>query len=200
MSEAIIVAIITGGLSLIGVIVSNNRTAQSMDAKLDKQQAVTETKLEELTREVRTHNNFAQRVPVLEEQMKVANHRIADLEKERGEEYMATINNILGVIPAPVAAVLMLGGFIFYALGCVRLGYGAAVKPLVLDLIERAEQEIQGTKRGAERKAWVVKMLRAALSTSKYGRLISWAITDETIGRVIQFFFDRAKAVLRKEV
>lgn len=81
MSEAIIVAIITGGLSLIGVIVSNNRTAQSMDAKLDKQQAVTETKLEELTREVRTHNNFAQRVPVLEEQMKVANHRIADLEK-----------------------------------------------------------------------------------------------------------------------
>jgi TolA-binding protein len=85
MSEAIIVAIITGGLSLIGVIVSNNHIAQSMDAKLDKQQAVTETKLEELTREVRTHNNFAQRIPVLEEQMKVANHRIADLEKERGE-------------------------------------------------------------------------------------------------------------------
>ena len=85
MSEAIIVALITGGLSLIGVIVSNNRTAQSMDAKMDKQQAVTETKLEELTREVRAHNNFAQRVPVLEEQMKVANHRIADLEKERGE-------------------------------------------------------------------------------------------------------------------
>ena len=85
MSEAIIVAIITGGVSLIGVIVSNNRTAQSMDAKLDKQQAVTETKLEELTREVRSHNNFAQRIPVLEEQIKVANHRIEDLEKERGE-------------------------------------------------------------------------------------------------------------------
>lgn len=85
MSEAIIVAIITGGLSLIGSIVSNNRTAQSMDAKLDKQQAVTETKLEELTREVRAHNNFAQRVPVLEEQIKVVNHRIEDLEKERGE-------------------------------------------------------------------------------------------------------------------
>ena len=89
MSEAIIVAIITGGLSLIGVIVSNNRTAQSMDksmnAKLDKQQAVTETKLEELTREVREHNDFAKRVPVLEEQIKVANHRIEDLEKERGE-------------------------------------------------------------------------------------------------------------------
>ena len=85
MSEAIIVAIITGGLSLIATIVSNNRTAQSMDAKLDKQQAVTETKLEELTREVRSHNNFAQRIPVLEEQIKVANHRIEDLEKERGE-------------------------------------------------------------------------------------------------------------------
>lgn len=89
MSEAIIVAIITGGLSLISVVVSNNRTAQSMnakmDAKLDKQQAVTETKLEELTREVREHNNFAKRVPVLEEQIKVANHRIEDLEKEKGE-------------------------------------------------------------------------------------------------------------------
>mgnify|MGYP000429796069 FL=1 len=85
MSEAIIVAIITGGLSLIGAIVSNNRTAQSMDAKLDKQQAVTETKLEELTREVRAHNNFAQRVPILEEQMKVVNHRIADLEMHEHE-------------------------------------------------------------------------------------------------------------------
>lgn len=112
---------------------------------------------------------------------------------------MATINNILGVIPAPVAAVLMLGGFIFYALGCIRLGYGAAVKPLVLDLIERAEREIQGTKRGAERKAWVAKTLRAALSASKWGRFISWAITDETIGKVIQFFFDRAKAALQKQ-
>lgn len=85
MSEAIIVAIITGGLSLIGVIVSNNHTAQSMDAKLDKQQAIMDTKLEELAREVRMHNNFAQRIPVMEEQIKVANHRIADLEKERGE-------------------------------------------------------------------------------------------------------------------
>lgn len=85
MSEAIIIAIITGGLSLIGVIVSNNRTAQSMDAKLDKQQAIMDTKLEELTREVRMHNNFAQRIPVMEEQIKVVNHRIADLEKERGE-------------------------------------------------------------------------------------------------------------------
>ena len=78
-------ALITGGLSLLGVIYSNNRTAQSMDAKLDKQQAVTETKLEELTREVREHNNFARRVPILEEQMKVANRRIADLEADEHE-------------------------------------------------------------------------------------------------------------------
>lgn len=112
---------------------------------------------------------------------------------------MATINNILGVIPAPVALVLMLGGFVFYALGCVRLGYGAAVKPLVLDLIERAEQEIQGTKRGAERKAWCVKMLRHYLNNSKWGRLVSWAITEETMSKVIQFFFDRMKAALQKQ-
>ena len=112
---------------------------------------------------------------------------------------MATINNILGVIPAPAALVLMLGGFIFYALGCIRLGYGAAVKPTVLQLIEQAEKDIQGTKKGAERKAWVAQMLRAALATSKYGRFISWAITDETIGVVIQFFFDRMKAALEKE-
>lgn len=111
---------------------------------------------------------------------------------------MATINNILGVIPSPVAAVLMLGGFIFYAIGCIRLGYGAAVKGSVLDLIEQAEHEIQGTKRGAERKAWVAQMLRMTLNASKWGRLVSWAITDETIGTVIQFFFDRAKAVLEK--
>ena len=78
-------ALITGGLSLLGVIYSNNRNAQSMDAKLDKQQAVTETKLEELTREVREHNNFARRIPILEEQMKVANHRIADLEADEHE-------------------------------------------------------------------------------------------------------------------
>ena len=69
----------------------------------------------------------------------------------------------------------------------------------MLDLIARAEQEIQGTKRGAERKAWVAQMLRTALSASKWGRLISWAITDETIGIIIQFFFDRMKAALQKQ-
>ena len=67
--ETVLAALITGAVTLIGVLIANSRS-----------QAVTDTKLEELTREVREHNNFAKRVPVLEEQMKVANHRIADLE------------------------------------------------------------------------------------------------------------------------
>ena len=66
----IIVALITGGITLAGVLISNQ-----------KAQAVTETRLEELTREVREHNNFARRVPVVEEQIKVINHRIEDLEE-----------------------------------------------------------------------------------------------------------------------
>lgn len=78
--ETIVVAIITGGLSLLGVIITSNKANRDVQAKLDMQQAVTDTKLEELTREVREHNNFARRVPVLEEQIKVTNHRIADLE------------------------------------------------------------------------------------------------------------------------
>lgn len=80
MSESIIVALITGGLALIGTIITNNRNARELDHKLDKKQAVTDTKLEELTREVRKHNNFAERVPVLEEKINVANHRIKELE------------------------------------------------------------------------------------------------------------------------
>ena len=82
--ESIIVAIITGGLSLIGVVFSNISSNKKIESTLQTQQAVMDTKIEELTREVRAHNNFAQRVPVLEEQMKVANHRIEDL--ERGEK------------------------------------------------------------------------------------------------------------------
>ena len=112
---------------------------------------------------------------------------------------MEAVSNFLSAVPGPVALALMLGGFIFYALGCIRLGYGAAVKPTVLQLIEQAEKDIQGTKKGAERKAWVAQMLRAALASSKYGRFISWAITDETIGAIIQFFFDRMKAALEKQ-
>lgn len=70
MTESIIVALITGSMTLIGVLIANN-----------KQQAVTDTKLDELAREVREHNDFARRVPILEEQMKVVNHRISDLEE-----------------------------------------------------------------------------------------------------------------------
>lgn len=81
MSEAILVALITGGLALAGTIITGNRNARELDHKLDKKQAVTDAKLEELTREVREHNNFARRMPVVEEQIKVANHRIADLEE-----------------------------------------------------------------------------------------------------------------------
>ncbi len=80
MDNSIVVALITGGMSLIGVMLTGRQQAREIDHKLDKQQAVTNTKLDELTREVREHNNFARRVPVLEEQMKVANHRLQDLE------------------------------------------------------------------------------------------------------------------------
>ena len=68
--ESIITAIITGGVTLLGVLIANGKT-----------QAVTETKLDELTREVREHNNFARRMPVVEEQIKVINHRSEDLEE-----------------------------------------------------------------------------------------------------------------------
>ena len=70
MISEIIVALMSGGVTLIGVLIANNRA-----------QAVTETRLDELTREVREHNNFARRVPVLEEKIEVANHRIDDLEE-----------------------------------------------------------------------------------------------------------------------
>lgn len=112
---------------------------------------------------------------------------------------MEAINEILSIIPVPVAVILMLGGLVFYAIGGIRLGYGAAVKNLVLNLITQAEREIQGTKRGAERKAWCVKMLRLYLDNSRWGRLVSWAITEETMSKVIQFFFDRARAALQKQ-
>ena len=69
MTETIVCALITGGLTLMGVLIANG-----------KQQAITDTKLDELTREVREHNSFAQRVPVIEEKIKVINHRIENLE------------------------------------------------------------------------------------------------------------------------
>ena len=80
--DAIIVAPITGGLSLLGVVITNMMAARRTEQRMITAQAVTDARLEELTREVRAHNNFAQRVPVLEEQLRVANHRIADLENK----------------------------------------------------------------------------------------------------------------------
>lgn len=99
MSEAIISiigAVITGLLSLIGVVYATKRQSDitlakmeeqskladaALSAKMERHQAVTDTKIEELTREVREHNNFARRMPVLEEKISVANHRIDDLER-----------------------------------------------------------------------------------------------------------------------
>ena len=81
--EAIVVALITGGLSLLGVVITTASGNRKMQNQLEKSQAVTDTKLDELTREVREHNGFARRMPVVEEQIKVINHRIADLEKEK---------------------------------------------------------------------------------------------------------------------
>ena len=83
MSEAILVALITGGLSLTGVVVTCLATARKTEKNTAIAQAVTDTKIQELTREVRLHNNFAQRMPVVEEQIKEINHRLTDL--ERGE-------------------------------------------------------------------------------------------------------------------
>lgn len=81
MSEAVLVAVITGGLSLLGTIITVVMTSSKTYEFLKISQAVTDTKIEELTREVRAHNNFAQRMPVVEEQIKVINHRLSDLEK-----------------------------------------------------------------------------------------------------------------------
>jgi predicted metal-dependent hydrolase len=77
----IIGACITGGFALIGVIISNWASNRKIENRLDKQQAVTSCQLEELTREVREHNNFARRMPVVEEQIKMLNRRIQELEK-----------------------------------------------------------------------------------------------------------------------
>ena len=81
MAEAVLAALITGGLSLAGVILSNLLAARKTEAAIRINQAVTDTKLEELTREVRSHNNFAQRMPVVEEQIKVIHHRLHNLEQ-----------------------------------------------------------------------------------------------------------------------
>lgn len=81
MTEGIIVALISGGVTLLGVIISNLAAGRKTQARIETSQAVTDTKIDELTREVREHNNFARRMPVVEEQVKVINHRLNDLEE-----------------------------------------------------------------------------------------------------------------------
>ena len=82
MNEAVIAALIAAGASILSNVILSSKNSREIDHKLETHQAVTDTKLDELTREVREHNNFAQRVPVIEEQIKVINHRIQDLEHE----------------------------------------------------------------------------------------------------------------------
>lgn len=81
MSDSIIVALITGGLSLAGVVFTCLATAKKTEKATAVAQAVTDTKIDELTREVRLHNGFAEKIPVIQEQIKVINHRIDDLEQ-----------------------------------------------------------------------------------------------------------------------
>lgn len=78
--ESIIVSIVTGVCSIIGVILAASASSRKLQQQLEVSQAVTNTKLEALTAEVRSHNNFAQRMPVVEEQIKAINHRLEDLE------------------------------------------------------------------------------------------------------------------------
>lgn len=77
----ILVAVISGGLALVGVVISNIAANRKTQAQITTAQAVTDTKIDELTREVREHNGFAKRMPVVEEQVKVINHRLSDLEE-----------------------------------------------------------------------------------------------------------------------
>ena len=83
MSEAIVVAFITGSMTLVGTILTVLMSTRKTEEAMRISQAVTDTKIEELTREVRKHNNFAERIPVIEEQIRVANHRIQDLEDDK---------------------------------------------------------------------------------------------------------------------
>lgn len=81
MAEAVAVALITGGLSVLGVIISNIGSNKKIENALSTSQAVTDCKIEELTREVREHNNFARRMPVVEQQIKDMRKDIDELRK-----------------------------------------------------------------------------------------------------------------------
>ncbi len=80
MSPEIIVAIITGVVTIFTVVINSALSQREMNAKLDKSQAITQTRLDDLTREVREHNEYGKRIPILEERVKVINHRLDDLE------------------------------------------------------------------------------------------------------------------------
>jgi len=80
--EGIVSAAITGVLALVGIIITNVQSNKKIEHQLEKAQAVSDCKIDELTREVREHNNFARRMPVVEEQIKVINHRLSDLEQK----------------------------------------------------------------------------------------------------------------------
>lgn len=82
MEPSIIVSLITGAVTIATVIINTRASNRELTHKLETQQAVTETKIDGLTSEVREHNNFARRMPVVEEQIKVINHRLEDLERE----------------------------------------------------------------------------------------------------------------------
>ena len=77
-------SIVVALIALLGTVITNLATSRETENNIRTNQAVTDTKLDELTREVREHNNFARRMPVVEEQIKVINHRIDDLEHEKG--------------------------------------------------------------------------------------------------------------------
>ena len=84
MTEALIsagAAVVVGLLSLVGVMITNSRASSKMQNDIKTAQAVTDERISELTREVRLHNDFARRIPVIKEQLKVANHRVSDLEE-----------------------------------------------------------------------------------------------------------------------
>ena len=81
MNEAILVALITGGLSLVGVVITCMATAKKTEKAAAVAQAITDTKLEELTREVREHNNFATRMPVLQQEINDLDRRVTNLEQ-----------------------------------------------------------------------------------------------------------------------
>ena len=84
MMESVIASLIAGGLALIGVIITNMASNRQVEIQLQKNQAVTDTKLDLLTTEVKKHNNFASRMPVVEEQIRVLNHEVEEIKEKIG--------------------------------------------------------------------------------------------------------------------